>query len=117
MEEYEIPCCVHGYHIYKEIWEVVIGECLICEREHTNNHDRYAVAVIKDRTIVGHLPRRVSRVCSLFLRRGGTIDCIITGQRRYSLDLPQGGLEIPCKLLFTATAEEIKKVRRLLKSD
>ena len=60
MKEYEIPCCVHGYHIYKEIWEVVIGERLTCKREDTNNHDRYAVAVIKDRTIVGHLPKRVS---------------------------------------------------------
>ena len=59
-----------------------------------NNHDRYAVAVTKDRTIVGHLPRKVSRVCSLFLKRGGRIDCVVTGRWRYSLDLRQGGLEV-----------------------
>ena len=28
--------------------------------------------------------------------------CKVTGRRRYSTDLPQGGLEIPCAVLFTA---------------
>ena len=93
MEDFEWPCCIRGYHIYKEIWDAAIGEHLTCERENSNNHDRYAVAVTKDRTIVGHLPRKVSRVCSLFLKRGG-IDCVVTGRWRYSLDLRQGGLEV-----------------------
>ena len=32
--------------------------------------------------------------------------CIITDtNRRYSADLPQGGLEIPCKLIFESTKE------------
>ena len=55
MEDFEWPCCIRGYHIYKEIWDAAIGEHLACERENSNNHDRYAVAVTKDRTIVGHL--------------------------------------------------------------
>ena len=63
MEDFEWPCCIRGYHIYKEIWDAAIGEHLACERENSNNHDCYAVAVTKDRTIVGHLPRKVSRVC------------------------------------------------------
>ena len=50
-----------------------------------------------------------------FLRRGGTIDCVVTGTQRYSADLPQGGLEIPCKLLFTAKARKIDKLHTLLK--
>lgn len=110
MEGFERPCCIRGHHIYKDIWEAAIGEHLACEGENANNHDHYAVAVLKDRTIVGHLPRKVSRVCSLFLRRGGRIDCVVTGTWRYS---PQGGLEVPCKLLFSAKTEEIKKIRRL----
>ena len=32
----------------------------------------------------------------LFLRHGGSIRCRVTASRRYSADLPQGGLEIPC---------------------
>ena len=69
----ERACCVRSYHIYKEIWEAAVGEILVCEREPRNAADRYAVAVKKDGTIIGHLPRKVSRVCSLFLRRGGII--------------------------------------------
>ena len=68
MEEFERVCCFRGYHVYKEIWEVATREILICERELHNGRDRYAVAVKKSGTIIGHLPRKLSRVCSLFLR-------------------------------------------------
>jgi hypothetical protein len=103
MEELERVCCIHSYHVYKEIWEAATGEVLICERELHNSRDRYTVAVKRMGMIIGHLPRKLSRVRSLFLRRGGTIDCTVTGRRRYSADLPQGGLEVPCSLLFKAT--------------
>ena len=69
--EMEILCCVRGYHVYKEVWEVAIGEVLVCSREPTNATDRYAMAVTKGVTIIRHLPRKLSKVCSLFLRRGG----------------------------------------------
>ena len=45
-----------------------VGELLVCERESENTSDRYAVATKKEGTIMGHLPRKVSRVCSQFLR-------------------------------------------------
>ena len=38
-----------------------------------NIHDQYAVAVRKNGTVVGHLPQKVSRVCTLFLKKGGGI--------------------------------------------
>ena len=98
---------VRGYHVYKEVWAAAVGEELICEREPDNASDRYAVAVKREGTIVGHLPREMTRVCSLFLRRGGSITCTVTGHRRYSSDLAQGGLEVPCSLLFKATPKEI----------
>ena len=73
-------CCVRGYHIYGEVWEASLGDDLTCEREPDNAADRYAVAVKKEGRTVGHLPRKLSRVCSLFLRRGVTIDCTGTGR-------------------------------------
>lgn len=115
MEDWEMVCCVRGYHEYKDIWTAAAGEVLVCSREPTNVADRYAVAVLKDDVIVGHLPRKIAKLCSLFLRRGGSIDCTVTGRRRYSADLPQGGLEIPCTLLFKAKAKEIKKLKGLIK--
>ena len=50
-------------------------------REPHNVQDRYAVAVKKTRTIIGHLPGRLLRVCSFFLRQGGTVGlfCTVTG--------------------------------------
>lgn len=115
MEERDMPCCVRGYHVYKDIWEAVIGEELVCDREPNNPRDRYAVAVIKHGIIIGLLPRKMSKICSLFLRRGGCICCRVTGARRHSADLPQGGLEIPCSLLFKAKAKEIRKLKQCLK--
>ena len=61
-----------------------IGEELECDREPGNSCDRYAVAVKRSGVVIGHLPRKVSRVCSLFLRRGGVISCTVTGGRQYS---------------------------------
>ena len=88
MEACEISSCVRGYHVYRTIWDAAIGEDLMCEREPSNEHDRYAVAIKKDGVVIGHLPRKISRSCSLFLRRGSSIACCVAGPRRYSADLP-----------------------------
>ncbi len=107
-------CCIRGYHVYQDLWEAAIGEKLMCRRETSNVKDRYAVAVIKDNEIVGHLPQTLSLVCSLFLCRGGSVECEVTGTRRYSVDLPQGGLEIPCSLSMTGRSKEVKKLLRVI---
>ena len=36
----------------------------------------------------------------LFLRHGGSITCQVTGHWRYSQDLAQGGIRIPCELIL-----------------
>jgi len=60
------------------------------------------VAILHDGAVIGHVPRIISAVCSAFLRRVGVIESEVTGARQYSADLPQGGMEVPCKLTFTA---------------
>ena len=97
--------CIRGYHIYRKLWDAVVGEELKYQRECGNATDMYAVAVVKDSTIVGHLPRKISRIYTLFIRRGGVINCRVTGRREYSTDLPQGGVEIPYLLLFEGEAQ------------
>ena len=89
----------------------------MCEREPENASGRYAVAVKKEGTIIGYLFRKLSRVCSLFLRGGGTMpmECTVTGRRKYSTDLAKGGLEVPCSLFFKAKPEEIMKLKKLWK--
>ena len=81
MEEWEVDNCARGYHVYESIWAAAMER--ICIREPLNANDRYVVALKKDGAVVGHLPQKISRICTLFIRRGGTIECIVTGTRRY----------------------------------
>ena len=80
--------------MYKSVWNGIVRENLPCVAESSNTSDLYAVPVTKNGTIVGHVPRKVSDVCTIFLRKGGVILCEVTGSRMYSHDIPQGGLEI-----------------------
>ena len=58
---------IPGYHEYKDMCVGVIGEELLCKQEPTNREDCCAVADEKDSSIVGHVPRKISAICSLFL--------------------------------------------------
>ena len=73
----------------------------------------YAVAVKKGSVVVGHVPRNISAVCSLFLRTG-TIIATLRNSCQYSSSLLQGGLEVSCMLRFCREVKNIDKVRRLL---
>ena len=111
-----VDTMVRGYHVYKDIWTAAVGEELTCRREKFNAADPFAVAVVKEETTVGHVPRKTSSICSLFLRRNGTILCQIVGNRRYSGDLPQGGLEVPCTLRFQSNAKDVNNVKRIIEA-
>ena len=100
MSSFYITSVVRGYHVYQSVWCAVVGDQLSCAREPGNCRDTFAVAIIKEGVTVGHVPRNISPVCSIFLRRGGMIFCRVTSHRRYSAELPQGGMEIPCTLKF-----------------
>ena len=115
MPSFEVEAVVRGYHVYKQIWNPSIGEELFCAREPTNPRDPFVVAVVKSNQTVGHVPLKISSLCSIFLRHGGTIMCRITGRRQYTRDLAQGGLEIPCILKFEGCLKDIIKVERLIR--
>ena len=68
METLKVDSCIQGYHVFKSIWNPTTGEELNCVRERTNTEDPYAVAVICRSAVVGHVPRKMSAVCALFLR-------------------------------------------------
>ena len=70
-----------GHHIYKEIWMLLINEILSCSQEHGNSEDYFAVSVIKDGDIVGHVPHEISHVVWYFIEHDGIVDCQVTGSR------------------------------------
>ena len=56
MATLEMEICVRGFHIYKAIWEAAVVEELECGRVRGNRVDRYAVVVVKDEAVGGHVP-------------------------------------------------------------
>ena len=52
--------CVRGHHVYQEVWIAVEGETLIWSREIQNREDPFAVAVLKNGKVVGHVLRSLS---------------------------------------------------------
>jgi len=70
MDMFVFESVVRGNHIYKEIWSSMLGEELQCFHEIGNIHDLYAVKVSKTGTgTVGHLPKKISMPCHLFLEK------------------------------------------------
>ena len=116
---FSVEAMIRGHHVYKEIWTPVEGEVLPCTREVGNSRDPMAVAVKKGADIVGHVPRKISSICLIFLRRGGSITSRVAGHRHYSTDLEQGGLEVPCILTFSSPHTQAvngEKTEKLVKS-
>ena len=95
MEEFEKASCIQGFHVYQDNWTPILGEWLVCKNGPGNPRDRYAVAVCKvGDEMVGHLPRNISTMCSIFIQHGGIIYCTVSGRQQCSRDFPQGGMGI-----------------------
>ena len=108
----ELEYVIRGYHEYKRVWTPEINEMLRTQTETANSHDRYAVAVLSEELgTVGHIPRTISRLCHSFLTRGGVLQVQVLGRRKRS-DLPQGGLDVPCMLIFTGKQKLVRRLRR-----
>ena len=70
----ERNCCVCGYHIYHSIWDLTVGEELLCKCELTNLHDRY-VCHCSHQGQECDQPFTSKDFTCLFLRRGGNRIC------------------------------------------
>ena len=68
----------------------MIKGCSVTMTYIRNYSNPFAVLVCKGTMVVGHVPRKISAVCYLG-KTGSTITGMVTGLRRYSPDLPQGG--------------------------
>ena len=87
-----------GHHVYKSIWSPVIGEVLNCAHNRFNQRDPYAVGVYRDGVLVGHVPRDLTHQFYELLRKGGTINAVITGRRE---NRRHRGLEVPARYTLT----------------
>ena len=109
---FEFNCFITGHHVYKDIWTPRIQEELTCEREPGNQHDEHAVKVLKDGEIVRHIPRLLSKTCTLILLAGGSMKVCVTGER----DNKRGkGLEDPCLVTAKVSEHILSKVEPVIK--
>ena len=109
IKEFEVQSYIKGYHVYKNEWIPFKGEVLETRKEPENSVDKYAVAVMKDCRIVGHLSKgksgRFAKTIFYFLRSNelNSSKIIIIGKR---VDLgDEDGLQVPCiiKMFWRAT--------------
>ena len=76
-------------------------------------HDKFAIALgNKDSVTLGHIPKFMSKLTYFFLKHGGHIKCKITGGKKHSKDLEQGGLEIPARLTISNTNKKLTDVMK-----
>ena len=74
--------------VYKEVWSPHVGEELPVQCENTNDHDPFVVAVLKDDTLVSHVPREIHvyKVCWFILQKSGSqMNCQVNSNRRRSV--------------------------------
>ena len=116
MEKFTFDSAVRGYHVYKVFWKNTIGKKLQPDQELGNEADKFAVKVVKNNEIVGHLPREYSRTLWYFIARGGKICVEMTGCKRHCKQLC-GGTEIPCRSVFSSSSKvKINRLKELLES-
>ena len=64
---------------------------------------------------MGHVPKFLSKITYFYIRNGGKLLVRITGRRRFSNDLPQGGMELPALYKFKSKNSKAL-LRKLLMS-
>ena len=115
---FETVLYVKGCHVYKTLWNPLIGELLSCKRKPENPIDKYTVCVKKENKIVGHLPLgksgKFAKTILYFLRADELSSCkiVVTGK---PVNLGDGeGMQVPCKLIFTGIRKCIDILKRHL---
>lgn len=111
-EELVLELCVRGYHVYKDIWEAAIDEELQCERKTRNTKDIHHSCEKRWHGGWTSTGKNLSTSFDFSTKRK---HCCVSSRRRYSADLPQGGLEVPCVLRFTGQSSDVQKLNKLIK--
>ena len=109
---FESQSYVTGHHVYNDIWTPTSGEKLSTATEPEKHHDKYAVKVLKENEVVGHVPREISKCCTSAVLCGGTIKWEITGKRQNKRG---NGLDVPCKYILKGPLHMISNVEMIIK--
>ena len=118
--QYDLNSFVRGFHAYMDIWTPKVGGENFClNPENENQHDKFAVAIVLEERIVGHVPEKLSKIFHQFMK---VPDCAIgskvTGKR---VNRETGcGLEISVQYRFIVGKNAVewaeKNIKKVLKT-
>ena len=109
-KEFTVECCVRGHHIYQFEWDAKIGKELNVRQETRPAalvRNEYVMVLKFNDVSVGHVAKFLSKIYYFHQKHRGTTIARITGERQYSEDLGQGGMELPAKYIFGSTDEDM----------
>ena len=100
-ETVEYSAAIHGFHVYRNTWQLQENQILLCSHETENPYDLFAIKTYvndaqEGEQIIGHLPLELWRITKFLLDHGAIVNAIISGTHYRCSVLVQGGLEIPC---------------------
>ena len=108
----EIDTYIKGYHLYKNIWKLIVNEELETEMDPDNVMDKYAVCDKNNTSIVGHLPLgkngKFAKMIFYFLRadQDAEFKVVITGKE---VNLGDGDrMQVPCKLKISSPRKMVE---------
>lgn len=106
----EIPSYARGYHAYCHLWTPTIGQVLQLKRQPDNYVDKYAVAIVLEGRVVGHVPYNLAKCVSQFLSRDANAK--VTGNR---VNRGAGyGMEVPVVYCLYGPGPYVKRMKGLI---
>ena len=119
-KQYDLDSFVRRYHAYMNIWKPKVGDEQFClKSENENRHDKFAVAIVLEERIVGHVPKNLSKIFHQFMKiPNSTIGCKLIGKR---VNREAGyGLEIPVQYRFIGAEKAVEwaenNIKKFLKT-
>ena len=98
----EVASYLKGYHVYKRVRTPISNKVVQTRREPGNPTDKYAVCVLKDGKVVGHLKKgsngRFAKTIFYFLPSDTYAKCCVKNTGK-PVNLADGeGMQVPCML-------------------
>ena len=100
MIEFQFNSYITGHYHYQHFWTPLINDELTCIHEDGNKYNEFAVAVLKEGLVVGHVPRQISKQFCNLLKSGGFIKVKIIGT---PANTKRVGIRVPC--MYTACGQ------------
>ena len=106
-KRYDLYSFVIGYHACMDIWTPKFGDENFClKSENENEHKKFAIAIVLEERIVGHVPKNLRKIFHQFLKIPNcTIGWKVTGKR---VNRGAGyGLEVPVQYRFISAKKAV----------